>query len=187
MANIVENMCIQSPHYNDLAFKDPRAMFIFNVKVRKLGEFPYEIDLNDDKAMQDTMLMYNSQGYSCSQRDLHNKFQDYADLLQLLNVGTNIPAVYFFHGSRIPPEQFFPDENGNGGLNLDHAWISNFLGARLYGSHAGKAAYFVWPYLYLIMMLRDGPDGRRRSVAKVPDGKNKDIPEEVAIISTRTR
>ena len=189
MANIVENMCIQSPHDNVLAFKNLRAMFIFNVKVRELSKLPYEIDLSDDKAIQDTMLMYNSLGYSCSQRDLNNEFQDYAQILHLLNIGTNIPAVYFFHGSRIPPEQFFPDENGNGGLNLDHAWESNFQGPRLYGpgSHAGKAAYFARPILYLIMMLRNGPEGRVRSVAKVPDGKNKDIQDEVAIISTRTK
>ena len=37
------------------------------------------------------------------------------------------------------------------------------------------------------MMLRDGPDWRRRSVAKVADGKNRNIREEVAIISTRTK
>ena len=137
--------------------------------------------------MQDTMLEYNEQGYSCSQRDLHNKFQDYADLLSLLNIGTNIPAVYFFHGSIIPPEQFFPDENCNGGFSLDNAWESNFVGARLYGSHAGKAAYYARPYLYLIMMLRDDPDWRHRSVVKVLDGSQRDIPEEVAIISTITK
>ena len=36
------------------------------------------------------------------------------------------------------------------------------------------------------MMLRDGPDGRHRSVAKVQDGSQRNIPEEVAIITTRT-
>ena len=34
MANIVENMFIQSPHNKDLAFKGPKAMYIFNVKYR---------------------------------------------------------------------------------------------------------------------------------------------------------
>ena len=186
MANIVENMFIQSPHGNDLSFKKPKGMHIFNVDVRKLSKLPYAIDRIKPNAMQDTMHMYNDLGYSCSQRDLNNNFEDYAKLLHLLNISTNIPAVYFFHGSIIPPEQIFPDENGNGGLNLDHAVGASFLGQRLYGSHAGKAAYYAWPYVYLIMMLRGGPDGRHRSVAEVRDGSQRNIPEEVAIITTRT-
>ena len=189
MANIVENMFIQSPHNNDLSFKQPKDIYIFNVDVRKLSKLPYAIGQSKPNAMQDTMLMYNSLGYICSRRDVNNKFQDYAQLLQLLNISTNIPAVYFFHGTTIPPEQFFPDENGNEGLNLDHATECSFLGQRLYGSHAGRAAYFGMPYLYLIMMLRDGPDGRHRSesVTWVPDGSQRNIPEEVAIISTITK
>ena len=78
MANIVENMFIQSPHYNMLR--------------------------------------------TCSSKT-HT-------------------AVYFPHRTRIPPEQFFPGENGNGGLNLDNAWEGYFLGPRLSWSHAGKAAYY---------------------------------------------
>ena len=187
MADIVENMFIKSPHNKDLAFKQPKDMYIFNVKVRELFELPYAIDRSKPNAVQDTMRMYNEQGYTCTQRDIHNNFQDYADLLHLLNIGTDIPAVYFFHGTRIPQEQFFPDENGNGGLNLDNACEGSFLGPRLYGSHAGKAAYYAMPYLYLIMMLRYDPDGRERSVACVPDGRNTNIPEEVAIISTTTK
>ena len=187
MANIVENMFIQSPHGNDLSFKKPQGMHIFNVDIRKLSKLPYAIDRSNPNAMQDTMRMYNDLGYSCSRRDLHNNFKDYAKLLRLLNISTDIPAIYFFHGTNVPPEQLFPDENGNGGLNLDHAVGASFLGQRLYGSHAGKAAYFALPYLYLIMMLRDGPDGRHRSVTWVPDGSQRDIPEEVAIITTMTK
>ena len=44
MANIVENMYIQSPHNNDLAFKQPKDMYIFNVQVRELSKLPCEID-----------------------------------------------------------------------------------------------------------------------------------------------
>ena len=38
MANIVENMFIQSPYNKDLAFKETKAMYIFNVKYRSKQE-----------------------------------------------------------------------------------------------------------------------------------------------------
>ena len=129
--------------------------YTFMPEVRPLRDahLPYEVDRSNPNAMQEAMMRFHRMGYVGTSYDVRTRYENYARLLRLLGVPTNIPAVCMFHGSSVPPEVILNDGIDTHTYGRPEA----FSGKRFYCAHPARAAQFAKPYLYLFMMLVDPP------------------------------
>ena len=176
---IISTLAMQSNTERDTDFGKPRNCHIFAIFTLPL-ELPYTVE-RSPQAMQSGMMNLESAGYMSSARDRATNFGLYAELLDVLGIPTDIPAVYFFHGSATPPDIIFRE-----GVDVEmHGDPDAFLGKRLYGAAAGRALDYARPYLYLFMMLLYDEQGQTRICTRV-DGPGEQPSAEVAIIHTDT-
>ena len=164
----VEKMCAAPPdtdHTCASAFGRYWRGYTFMPEVRPLRDahLPYEVDRSNPNAMQEAMIRFHRMGYVGTSYDVRTRYENYARLLRLLGVPTNIPAVCMFHGSSVPPEVILNDGIDTHTYGRPEA----FSGKRFYCAHPARAAQFAKPYLYLFLMLVDPPPPEtRRSISE---------------------
>lgn len=160
---IVDSLCSQPLHGRNTAFEKPSNHTFFGMTLprRRLG-LPYVVR-RESNGMASTMMDLHRQGYTASTHDLQSNFALYRQLLEQLDIPTNIPVVLFFHGSATPPSEIL---DGRGFVLEGYASQGSFAGPLLYGSVAAKAASFTRPYLYLCMMIWPESDGSHPIVVK---------------------